>query len=169
MQKKSLLLDKNYMAIGIVDWRKAVKLLVKQKADPIGSGCVKIVPCSITKYEIPSIIRLRTVTAKKYLFNYVKFSKKYLLMRDNYKCQYCNALLPASICTIDHVFPKSKGGKTDYLNCVTCCKECNKTKNNKTLEESGLKLLSFPKKPRLMELCCITGNPPAEWDSYIIK
>jgi len=75
-------------------------------------------------------------------------------VRDNASCQYCGKKLPYQKggFTFDHVHPKSKGGDKDWTNIVIACHHCNRSKENKSIEESGMKLLSVPKKPTAEEL-----------------
>lgn len=75
-----------------------------------------------------------------------RFSKKAILVRDGYECQYCG-LHDRKNLTLDHVVPKSKGGVKSWENIVACCRSCNQIKGSKDLNRSGLKLLKKPKEP----------------------
>jgi 5-methylcytosine-specific restriction endonuclease McrA len=69
-------------------------------------------------------------------------------LRDAYFCQYCSVRCKEHAATIDHIIPESKGGLDSWENTVTCCKACNRKKNNMTLAQSGLKLIRVPAKPK---------------------
>jgi len=69
-----------------------------------------------------------------------------LFRRDNGECQYCGSVKHL---TIDHVLPRSKGGKTSWTTLVTACNRCNVNKGNKTPEEAGMPLKILPFKPTL--------------------
>lgn len=97
------------------------------------------------KYRIPKIII--TVDYNKLPQNQSKFGKKLILRRDNNTCMYCGLQPGLSELNIDHVVPKSKGGLSTWLNCVTSCIACNKKKADLTLEQAGMKLLKQPYKP----------------------
>jgi len=78
----------------------------------------------------------------------VKFSSGAVYRRDNYSCAYCKKRCKAEDLTIDHVNPRSKGGKTNFDNCVTACFDCNNKKSNFTLEEIGFTLSKKPVRPK---------------------
>lgn len=93
----------------------------------------------------PSVITLsRFNRTPKYE---IKFCRTSLYERDKGICQYCGVKLTKSSATIDHINPKSKGGKNTWDNTVLSCKPCNDKKSDKLLEEIGMTLLSIPKKP----------------------
>lgn len=77
----------------------------------------------------------------------VKFNRLNIFRRDGGMCQYCGKKFPYSELTIDHVIPRSLGGKSTWENVVCCCVECNRKKGGKTPEESGMKLRSKPRRP----------------------
>ena len=81
-----------------------------------------------------------------------KFSRKNIYLRDNYTCQYCGQKFDADQLTFDHVNPRCQGGETVWDNIVTCCRACNNKKGGKSLEQSGMKLLSKPRIPTIREL-----------------
>ena len=167
--KRALLLDRNYMALSIVPWRKAIKLMVKGKAEAVqGSDTVKQVTYARDTFEVPSIIRLVNGIPWRAHIGRIKFSRRNLIIRDSHQCQYCGRRV-SKTGTIDHVIPKSRGGKTDFANCVLSCGECNNYKANKTPEEAGMRLMKPPKKPTFMSLYKHQlSNPPDEWCDYII-
>lgn len=166
--KHTLLLDRNYMVLAIIDWKKAIKLTVKGKAEPLNYYNTKIKSGS-GEIGIPSILRLVIIVPWRAHMGRTRFSRKNIMLRDSYKCQYCGSALSRSAGTIDHIIPKSMGGITDYTNCVACCKRCNGTKGNKTLEESGLVLSTKPRKPNIIMLYKnIIEKAPEEWMNYMV-
>lgn len=97
---------------------------------------------SSTQYPQPTIIRL--VDYRNFPKS-IDLTRRNLLRRDGMKCQYCgksNVQL-----TIDHILPRSRGGREEWENLVIACVSCNNKKGNRTPEEAGMKLLSRPKKP----------------------
>jgi len=169
MMGKALLIDRNYMALSIITWKKAIKLMVKGKAETIETNN----RITITRYadsmSIPSIVRLVVDIPWRAHQSRMKFSRKNVMIRDNFECQYCEAKLGKGG-TIDHVVPKTRGGRTTYQNCVACCKTCNNYKADKTVEQSGFKLKVKPKKPSFLSLYRrhLGNNSPQEWKDYII-
>lgn len=76
----------------------------------------------------------------------VKFSRRNLWKRDRHRCQYCGKRPRNDEITIDHVIPRSQGGKTCFNNCVLACIKCNKRKNNRTPEQAKMPLVRMVKK-----------------------
>ena len=149
MQEAVILLNADYSPLNVVQVRRAIKLLVKKKAVIVEATKRIITNAERTvSFLIPKVIRL--VDYIKQLRRYVvTFTKRNILMRDGFRCQYCDTRSPKL--TIDHVLPSSRGGKTEFDNCVAACIECNNKKANKTPDEAGMKLLSKPHKPSLIE------------------
>ncbi len=78
----------------------------------------------------------------------VRFSRHNIYTRDNNTCQYCGRQLPRADLNLDHVVPRSRGGRTTWDNVVCCCVDCNIAKGARTLEQAGLRLLKPPTRPR---------------------
>lgn len=98
----------------------------------------------------------------------VSFSRRNLYRRDGYSCQYCGRRRPLEELSIDHVLPRSRGGKTTWENCVLACVRCNTKKANKTLRESGFQLLRAPGKPTWSPLLeSIPQVHPPSWRKFL--
>jgi 5-methylcytosine-specific restriction endonuclease McrA len=167
--QNALLLDRNYMAISVVPWQRAIKLTVKGKAEVVSEGQAEVTSGSGKRFKIPSIIRLLTVVPFRAYNGRLRFNRKNVLIRDGFECQYCSKHLGKLSGTIDHIIPRSRGGASDYLNCIACCKECNNIKGDRTPEEAKLKLKKVPKKPSFLTLYKhYMKNSPQEWSDYII-
>jgi len=78
----------------------------------------------------------------------VRFSRHNIYMRDGNTCQYCGRSLPRTDLNLDHVIPRSQGGRTTWENVVCCCIDCNLSKGARTPDQAGLKLLKTPVRPR---------------------
>ena len=165
-----LLIDKNYMALSIISWKKAAKLIFKGKAEPITGTEKHDVGVSEGKFSLSSIIRLLSIIPWRAHSSIMRFSRRNLMIRDKYHCQYCNIKVGKYKGTIDHIIPKSKGGKTDYLNCVLACKECNLKKSDRTPEEANMPLIQRPRKPSFGTIYAarIEDYCPEEWNCYIM-
>lgn len=155
-QMSVLLLNSTYEPLRFINYFRAVKLLLKDKVDIIEEWGDDFVFNSVTqKIKMPAVVRI-----KKYVnvsrFKQIKFSKNALYHRDNWMCQYCGKKLIGKELTMDHIIPRSKGGRTDWTNCATCCIPCNIKKGNKSLSESGLTLLKKAQTPTHFEI--ITGH-----------
>jgi len=97
-----------------------------------------------TTYPLPAVIRVLNLVRRKRKRG-ISFSKKNILKRDNFTCQYCGN--SNNILTVDHVRPKSRGGKTNWTNVVGACKPCNLKKGNQYLQETEMRLRRPPIKP----------------------
>jgi hypothetical protein len=95
---------------------------------------------------LPAVIKLNKLVAG--FVKSVALNSARVFFRDNYTCQYCSTRKPHRELTLDHVFPKSRGGKDTWENLTTACKKCNNKKADRTPEEAGMTLLSVPTKPR---------------------
>jgi 5-methylcytosine-specific restriction endonuclease McrA len=82
----------------------------------------------------------------------IRFSRHNIFARDDHTCQYCGVRLPRRELNLDHVVPRSRGGKTNWENVVTSCVECNFKKGGRTPEEAGMRLVRSARRPRWAEL-----------------
>jgi len=98
----------------------------------------------------------------------VRLTRKNLLIRDRFRCAYTNKKLSSKDATIDHVIPRSKGGKTVWDNVVICSVEANVRKANRTPEEARMPLLHKPRVPiwNPMYTKCV-DNYPESWKQFV--
>jgi 5-methylcytosine-specific restriction endonuclease McrA len=117
--------------------------------------------------KVPEIIVLKTYS--KISNASVKISRRNLLIRDQFTCQYTGKKLPASELNIDHVVPRSSGGLTTWENVVMCDWRINSKKGSKSLQESGLSLIKQPVKPRWNPLYSkfVRRNIKESWKKFI--
>ncbi len=163
-----LLLNLDYEPLNICELSRAMKLLLVGKADTLhyyegkqiysgGGNC----------FSMPSVIRLRHNIKKKHTRSF-KVSRVGVFSRDNFSCQYCGC--KSSELTLDHVNPRHLGGTHTWDNLVACCKKCNSSKGWKTLDQSGMKLLSKPKQPRysFQSVLCRYQEIDEAWNYYLV-
>jgi 5-methylcytosine-specific restriction endonuclease McrA len=141
-----IVLNFDYSYLNTVDWRKAISYILKQKAEVVHTAdeVVKTVDKNLTK---PLIVRLLKMVRSVYKKR-VPFSYKNVMKRDKHTCQYCGS---RDGLTIDHVIPKSKGGKNTFENCVTACRPCNHRKGDKYMNQANMHLRKKPYAPSLIE------------------
>ena len=144
-----VLLNADYSPLGVIDWRKAVKLIVKKKVEVIKLSKKIITNVdNIYKIIVPEIIRLIKLIRSIWKAR-VPFNRRTVIIRDNHTCAYC--LVKKHDMTIDHVIPRSKGGKSTFDNVVCCCKPCNHKKDDRLPSEAGMYLKFKPTTPTIME------------------
>lgn len=98
----------------------------------------------------------------------VVFSRRNLFKRDRYTCQYCGCQPGPQELTVDHIQPKSRGGKSSWENCVLACVECNKLKANRTPAEAKMKLRKTPRKPSWKTLAQVHPRQRREsWEQFL--
>jgi len=167
--KKTLLLNSGYQPLSFIPFKKAVKLIFKEKVDIIADWEENIFWTN-GNIRYPSVLRLK-IEIKRNFFN-TNFSRKILVKRDHSNCQYCGEHLSPSKVTIDHVLPRCQGGLTSFSNCVVSCFPCNGRKGDKTPEQAGMKLLKKPMFPSLV-IQHAMDEPEEfwnnEWDNYLTK
>ena len=132
-----LVLNATYEPINVTPVRRAIVLVLKGVAtteEENGS----FVHSARVAIRIPSVIRLTEFRRIPYQTR--ALSRKNILLRDRYTCQFCGRVFPAGELTLDHVIPRSRGGHTDWDNLVACCHACNNLK--------GIFELGFAEKPR---------------------
>jgi 5-methylcytosine-specific restriction endonuclease McrA len=99
---------------------------------------------------------------------HVRFSRQNIYLRDSFTCQYCNKTLPRSQLNLDHVVPRSQGGRTSWENVVCSCVRCNLAKGGRSPEQAGMKLHKEPKRPSWSSLTPSFGRVPyKEWLPFL--
>lgn len=120
--------------------------------------------CMMLVFDI--VIEKDYVATGKHMVK-IPCSRNNVIRRDNNTCQYCSAKLPRSSLTIDHVMPKSRGGKYAWNNLSAACKKCNAKKADRTPSEAGMKLLSEPSKPNWQEFISSGHNIKESWRPFL--
>tara|TARA_Y100001938_G_C8079288_1_gene428069 strand:- start:1238 stop:1738 length:501 start_codon:yes stop_codon:yes gene_type:complete len=163
--KPVLVLDASFRPIKQVSWKKAITLYLQEKIEIIKEYEDEWIHSPSKKFKVPAVIRLINFIFK--LPWGVKLTRTNLFIRDQGACQYCYKKLNKSRFTIDHVIPRSKGGKTSWENLVCSCSRCNTHKGDKSLAECGYKLKTPPVKPRTHFFMFMHGETPAAWEDFL--
>jgi 5-methylcytosine-specific restriction endonuclease McrA len=142
MQAPVLVLNANFEPINVCNTHRAIALVIGGKASLIlnGRGEIKTVR---QVYPCPSIIRLEKMIHRPH--PQVKLTKREVLRRDNYTCQYCGQHVP--FLTVDHVIPRHQGGEHVWTNLVAACPHCNHRKGGRTVDQAQMHLLHLPSTP----------------------
>lgn len=99
----------------------------------------------------------------------VRLSRRNVFVRDGYRCQYCAETPPIRDLNLDHVMPRSRGGKSTWDNLVTSCRPCNLRKGRYTPDELGMRLLREPVRPTWSTAQQLGSTPRrfAEWEPFL--
>ncbi len=161
-----LVLNATYEPLSVVSLRRAIVLLLKDKAE-ILEAADRYIHAANVSLPTPLVIRLVYYVRVPRQVN-IPLTRRALLLRDNYTCQYCGATPPKSELTMDHVIPKVRGGTTTWDNVVCACKACNLRKGSRTPEEAHMSLRSRPSKPHYLAIVIFAHAPAHEvWSKYL--
>jgi 5-methylcytosine-specific restriction endonuclease McrA len=118
---------------------------------------------------VPEVILLSSAVKSKFIHNRrAKLCRKAVFQRDGNVCQYCGKSFSSRDMNIDHVFPKSRGGKTTWTNVVLSCIACNHRKANRTPEEANMRLLRKPFEPHWTQVGRgFAGSVPKSWEEFL--
>ena len=167
-----LLLNASYEPLQIIGLARAVNLLFADKAELIESLPGRERRSPSVRRPMPSVLRLR------YYVNVPRrgaaWSRRGVLIRDRYTCQYCGRKLPARETTIDHIIPQWKCREqgisaNTWGNTVACCQRCQQRKAGRSMHAAGMRFHApnfEPKTPRASYLV-MTSDVRLEWRQYI--
>lgn len=163
-----LVLNATYEPLNVVSVRRAVVLLLKEKAEIVEAAGAWL-RSERAAIPLPLVIRLVYYVRIPRHFS-LPLSRRTVLARDHYTCQYCGAQPGKAELTIDHVLPRSRGGETRWENIVTACGPCNRRKGNKTPEEAGLSVPRQRGRPRYLAITLLAGaGAPEVWGKYMFS
>jgi 5-methylcytosine-specific restriction endonuclease McrA len=159
-----LVLNANFEPIHVCDVRRAIGLILSDKASLVlnGRGEIKTVSRA---YPLPSVIRLEKMVVRPRVR--IKLTRREVFRRDNFTCQYCGRHM--NDLTIDHVIPRHMGGRHIWTNVVTACAPCNHRKGGRTVEEARMHLLRPAKEPPASASYVFGRHLAdfAEWEPFI--
>ena len=142
--------------------RRAICLLIADKADLIEADDELVRSATLTLAS-PAVIRLRYMVRAPRR-RVASVSRRAVFDRDNYRCQYCGRHADS----IDHVVPRSRGGRDVWDNLAAACRPCNSAKRNRTPDEAGMRLMRPCHAPRTTGWIMIGGTlVPDTWKPYL--
>lgn len=164
MQEPVLVLNANFEPINVCSTRRAIGLILAEKAAMVvnGRGHIHTINLLLPR---PSIIRLEHMIHRPR--PRVKLTRREVFRRDNYTCQYCGRCNTSL--TLDHILPKRLGGKHAWTNVVAACPSCNHRKGGRRLNELQMKLRRTPKAPPASAVYLYGRHldENGEWEPYI--
>lgn len=164
MASKVLVLNRDYQAISVCTAERAFVLVFLEKAELICDMKAKVLRSVNADFGYPSIIRLNRYVNLP--FKKVALSRQNIYKRDGYRCIYCGS---RDRLTLDHVIPRSKGGRDSWQNLATACQGCNTAKGNRTPEQAEMQMSHKPFRPSfIMYLREFNGKVQEEWKPYLL-
>ena len=177
-----LVLNKNWQPIHVTTVRRAFSLVYLGVAHVIGpdfslfdfdswaaisaaQGDHKVVRTISRVLRVPEVIMLQLYDRMPK--SNVRFSRLNIYARDENRCQYCGMQGDRSQLNLDHVIPRSRGGRTTWENVVCCCVPCNLRKGARTPPEAGIRLYRVPVRPRWTPAFRPRSRPPREWLPFL--
>ncbi len=157
-----LVLNATYQPLNVVSVRRAVVLLLKEKAEVLeqDGGSLRsekmIMP-------IPAVIRLSHFVKVPFREG-IPLTRRTIFARDDHTCQYCGARAES----IDHIIPRSRGGTHTWENVVAACRRCNSRKENRLPDEAGLKMMCQPRVPHQnLRIIGAASEVHPSWSNYL--
>lgn len=186
--RKCLVLNKGWSPVGTVPLQRAIIMLFSSykngdpkariidhesyqtftwddwsKLKPLCSD--EAIRAANVAFRIPEIILLSRYD--KLPKPRLHFSRRTLYKRDEMMCQYCGDKPGSSELTIDHVLPRSRGGKTSWENCVLACVDCNSRKADRTPKQANMTLAKQPVKPRMSLFSFDSLKKVKSWETFL--
>lgn len=151
-----------YVSYNFDDWAQLSAF--RREFEPTSHDWVRTVRFDLV---VPRIVRV--LTFAKQPKQDVKFNRRNLFARDHNLCQYCGKRFPTSELSLDHVVPRSRGGKSTWENIVCACTRCNVRKGGRTPDEAHMKLVRAPAKPRRNPVVSITlaDHRYSSWKQFL--
>lgn len=158
-----LVLNRLWQAVNVVSARRALTLVYVGRGKVVSDdfathdwdlwlGCGQYRPdlphvqSVDARIPIPAVIQV--LEFDRVPHPRVKFTRANVYLRDRHRCQYCGQQGTATDLTLDHVRPRSRGGRTSWSNIVVSCAPCNSRKRDRLPEEAGMRLRRPPCQPR---------------------
>lgn len=159
------MLNAGYEPLSLVSVRRAIVLLLREKAELL-EATQQMLSSSQRTMPVPLVIRL--VHYVKLPHRRVPATRAAVMLRDAFICQYCGEAPGRHHLTVDHVVPRSRGGRHDWDNLVTACKRCNQKKGSLLPEEAAMRLVHKPVEPSYMALVLLSNPVAAErWEQLM--
>lgn len=150
--------------LSAVSWQDAIKYMCLDRVTVLEWYDDWIVSSATWETRVPAVVMVKEYIKKNRRANFSRFN---VVLRDDFKCQYCSETVSKASATMDHVIPISKGGKTNWGNIVASCGPCNSKKGSKLW-----KPINIPYEPSYYQLVAKRRNMPFDirhpsWEDYL--
>ena len=164
MDAPVLVLNQDYQPLNVCNMRRAFNLVYYGKAEVVEDGRGYLKGVSF-RFTIPSVIRLLYLIRRPP--PQMRLTRREVFLRDNYTCQYCG--VKARDLTVDHVFPRRRGGQHEWENVVAACKGCNHRKAGYTPHEAHMALMHRPVRPRVTTAYLVLPyvESQSSWEKFL--
>ena len=160
-----LVLNASYEPLNVCTVRRALVLILKEKAELLEKGD-GVLRSETMRLDRPEVIRLVTYVRVPRDVHRRRITRKAVLARDEWTCQYCGSDKPGL--TVDHVIPRSRGGESVWENIVASCAACNRRKGNRMPHEIRMHPRTSPRPPGPTVFIRIAApRTPATWEAYL--
>ncbi|KAA0268593.1 MAG: HNH endonuclease [Acidobacteria bacterium] len=161
-----LVLNASYEPLHVCSVRRATVLILKAKAEILERGG-RALHSERLALDRPLVIRLVSYVRVPRDVHRRKITRKAVLARDSWTCQYCGS--ERGRLTVDHVIPRSRGGKSVWENIVASCGPCNRRKGNRLPREIEMHPRTAPRAPGPTVFIRVAApKPPPSWERYLL-
>ena len=182
-----LVLNRNYVPINTISWQRAFQLMCKESAVALDeemnrynfddwfqlsqmkqNGSWRYINTISSRVAVPEVIVL--LICDKYVRPVVRFNRRNVYLIHKHTCCYCGKKFDTKDLTLDHVVPRARGGKTEWLNIVLACYECNSKKDRRTPAEAGMRMVYQPQVPQknfMFNYLRHKLTPKSSWQKFI--
>jgi len=170
MIRKVLLLNASYEPLGVIGIPRAIRLVWKETAAIVELDGGRVLRSARFVFPAPSVIRLIEYIDVRGRQSRSPGQRASILIRDKFRCQYCGVKVRPFDLTLDHILPRSRGGRTVPENLCAACKPCNQRKGDRTPEQARMPLLANPSALRYgLEKAAAyhAARSRPEWSKYL--
>jgi 5-methylcytosine-specific restriction endonuclease McrA len=170
INNRVLLLNQTYEPLGTVSVARAIIMTLKETVTVEEWDDERVLHTTHDEYRVPSVVRRRTYINVRRRREASGMKRLRIYMRDKFRCQYCGEKKPPAELTLDHIFPRSRGGDNTPVNVVAACIGCNNRKGSRTPEEARMPLLTTQSALRVKlerVVLCHYAEARPEWKRYL--
>lgn len=140
-QTSVVVLNASFEPLGLVPLSRAVVFLARERATIVDAIPGRVIRSAQAEFPFPRVVQLREMVRVPYRWGTVSWTRRGVLIRDGHECAFCGKRAT----TIDHIVPRSRGGRDEWMNTISACSRCNGIKAARTPEEARMPLRFQPR------------------------